>query len=96
MDKDSTAPATNAIKTIGVGTFGEGEAGSSIDRLFRVQPGHTAAFALEQAATLMSCVYTITQQAGIQQDGSLVWAAHYLSGMSKALVEDVAHAMLTD
>jgi hypothetical protein len=24
-----------------------------------------------------------------------VWAAHYLSGMAKALVEDVAHVMAT-
>jgi len=24
-----------------------------------------------------------------------VWAAHYLSGMAKALVEDVAHGMMT-
>ncbi|MBV6289310.1 DUF3077 domain-containing protein [Pseudomonas aegrilactucae] len=96
MNKDSIAPATNTTKTIGVGTFGEGDTGSSAERLFRVQPGHSADFALEQAAMLMSCVYKLTLQAGIQQDGSLVWAAHYLSGMSKALVEDVAHAMLTD
>lgn len=96
MDKDSIAPATNAVKTIGVGTFGEGEAASNADRLFRVQPGHNAQFALEQAAALMSCVYKLTLQAGTQQDPSLIWAAHCLSGMSKALVEDVAHAMFTD
>lgn len=96
MDNDSTAPATKTTQTIGVGTFGEGEEGSSAERLFRVQPGHSADFALEQAAMLMSCVYRLTQQAGLQQDGSLIWAAHYLSGMSKALVEDVAHAMFTD
>lgn len=96
MEKDSIAPATQTTKTIGVGTFGEGEEGASAERLFRVQPGHTADFALEQAAMLMSCVYKLTQQAGLQQDGSLIWAAHYLSGMSKALVEDVAHAMFTE
>lgn len=96
MDKDTTTPLSTTLRTLGVGTFGEGEGGLCAERLFRVQPGHTADFALEQAAMLISCVYKLTQQAGIEQDGSLIWAAHYLSGMSKALVEDVAHSMLTE
>lgn len=89
-------PAASGIKTIGAGSFGEGEGGSSAERLFRVQPGHSADFALEQSAMLMKCVYTLTQQAALEQDGTLIWAAHYLGGMAKALVEDVAHAMFTD
>ena len=28
-------------------------------------------------------------------NGELVWGVHYLSGMAKALVEDVAHGMMT-
>lgn len=88
-------PATS-LKTVGAGTFGEGEGGPGADRLFRVQPGHAADFVLEQAAMLLTCVYKLTLQAGIQQDGSMIWAAHYLSGMSKALVEDLAHAMLPE
>ena len=65
------------------------------ERLFKVTPGHDAEYALEQAGVLMNCVYKITLQAGIDQDATLVWAAHYLSGMAKALVEDVTHGMLT-
>jgi hypothetical protein len=42
----------------------------------------------------MSCVHRLTLQAGIEPDGALIWAAHYLSGMAKALVEDVSHTML--
>jgi hypothetical protein len=61
-----------------------------------VQAGHNADFALEQSALLLSCAYKLTLQAGIEPDGTLVWAAHYLSGMSKALVEDVAHAMFIE
>jgi len=43
----------------------------------------------------MSCVHKLTLQAAVDQDYTLVWAAHYLSGMAKALVEDVAHVMAT-
>lgn len=86
----------SVFKTLGVGTFGEGEGGPTAERLFRVQPGHNADFALEQSALLATCAYKLTLQAGIEPDGTLIWAAHYLSGMSKALVEDVAHAMLTE
>lgn len=82
--------------TLGVGTFGEGEGGPTAERLFRVQPGHNADYALEQSALLLSCACKLTLQAGIEPDGKLIWAAHYLTGMSKALVEDVAHAMLTE
>lgn len=82
--------------TLGVGTFGEGEGGPTAERLFRVQPGHNADYALEQSALLLSCACKLTLQAGIEPDGTLIWAAHYLTGMSKALVEDVAHAMFTE
>ncbi|MFJ2545387.1 DUF3077 domain-containing protein [Pseudomonas sp. NPDC087612] len=34
--------------------------------------------------------------AGLEQDGTSAWAAHYLVGMAKALVEDVAHAMIVE
>ncbi|MCP6698091.1 DUF3077 domain-containing protein [Pseudomonas donghuensis] len=91
MDEDLN-PATTS-KTAGIASFGNGESGHSTQRLFRVEPGHSAAFALEQSAVLMGCVHRLTLQAGIEHDATLVWAAHYLSGMAKALVEDVAHGM---
>lgn len=84
----------SGFKTVGVGTFGEGEGRVSADRLFRVEPGHNAAFVLEQATLLMSCAHKLTLQAGIEQDATSAWAAHYLVGMAKALVEDLAHGMV--
>ncbi len=95
MSNDSANTPQKHLKTCGVGTFGEGIGGRIADRLFKVTPGHDAEYALEQASVLMSCVYKITLEAGIERDDNLVWAAHYLSGMAKALVEDVAHGMMT-
>ncbi|UVM54081.1 hypothetical protein LOY37_17120 [Pseudomonas sp. B21-012] len=40
-------------KTVGVGTFAEGEGGAGAERLFRVEPGHGAAFVLEQVSIMI-------------------------------------------
>ncbi|CAK9887521.1 MULTISPECIES: DUF3077 domain-containing protein [Pseudomonas] len=82
----------SVLKTIGVGTFGEGPSGKTTERLFRVEPGHSADFVLEQAALLMGCVSKLTHQAMIEEDEAMACAAHFLSGMAKALVEDLATA----
>ncbi|QGW77426.1 DUF3077 domain-containing protein [Pseudomonas alkylphenolica] len=87
--KDNSGP----LKTCGIGSFGEGIGGRIEDRLFRTTAGHDLDYALEQSSVLMSCVHKLTLQAAVDQDYTLVWAAHYLSGMAKALVEDVAHVM---
>ncbi|MNH01908.1 hypothetical protein D3C79_611330 [compost metagenome] len=92
MDEDSRW----SLKTLGVGTFAEGEGGAGAERLFRVEPGHGAAFVLEQVSIMMGCAHHLTLQAGLEQDGTSAWAAHYLVGMAKALVEDVAHAMVVE
>ncbi|HKS11504.1 MAG TPA: DUF3077 domain-containing protein [Pseudomonas sp.] len=84
------------LKTSGVGTFGEGVGGKIANRLFKVTPGHDADYALEQASVLLDCVYKMTLHAGVEGNGQMVWGAHYLSGMAKALVEDVAHGMITE
>ncbi|MFK0089227.1 DUF3077 domain-containing protein [Pseudomonas sp. NPDC090755] len=94
MEEESLLKAVSGLKTVGVGTFGEGEGGATSDRLFRVEPGHSAAFVLEQVTLLMGCVHKLTLQAGIEQDATSAWAAHYLVGMAKALVEDLAHGVL--
>ncbi|TDF86034.1 DUF3077 domain-containing protein [Pseudomonas sp. H9] len=83
------------LKTLGIGTFGDGEGGAEAGRLFRVEPGHSAAFALEQATLLMGCAQQLTLHASIEQDGASSWAAHYLVGMAKALVEDLAFGLAT-
>ncbi|MCE5985213.1 DUF3077 domain-containing protein [Pseudomonas sp. LF19] len=82
----------SVLRTIGVGTFGEGPSGKTTERLFRVEPGHSAGFVLEQAALLMGCVSKLTHQVMIEEDEAMVCAAHFLSGMAKALVEDLATA----
>lgn len=78
------------FKTVGVGSFGDGEGGAAAERLFRVEPGHSAAFVLEQATLLMGCAQQLTLNASLEQDGASAWAAHFLVGMAKALVEDLA------
>ncbi|PSS58524.1 DUF3077 domain-containing protein [Pseudomonas sp. BBP2017] len=90
--KDKYGP----LKTCGAGSFGEGIGGRVEDRLFRTIAGHDLDYVLEQSAVMMSCVHKLTLQAAVEQDDTLVWAAHYLSGMAKALVEDVAHVMTTE
>lgn len=80
--------------TIGSATFGEAATGTSTHRLFRVVPGHQHDYVLEQANVLMSCVYKLTREASLEPDDTLVVAAHYLSGMAKALVEDIAMAQV--
>ncbi|WP_313740621.1 DUF3077 domain-containing protein [Pseudomonas sp.] len=80
--------------SIGSATFGEGATGSSTHRLFRVVPGHQYDYLLEQANVLMSCVYKLTREASLEPDDTLIVAAHYLSGMAKALIEDIAMAQM--
>ncbi|UVL55584.1 DUF3077 domain-containing protein [Pseudomonas sp. B21-035] len=82
----------SALKTIGVGTFGEGPGGKTTERLFRVEPGHSVEFVLEQAALLMGCVSKLTHHVMIEDSEAMTCAAHFLSGMAKALVEDLATA----
>lgn len=83
------------LKTSGIGTFGEGVGGKIADRLFKVTPGHDAVYALEQASVLLDCVYSMTLDAAVEENGRTVWAAHFLSGMAKALVEDITHGLMT-
>jgi hypothetical protein len=83
----------NNLKTSGVGSFGGEEEGPGSPRLFRVEAGYSADMALLHSSQLMACVHKLTLEAGTGQEGDLVWAAHYLSGMAKALVEDVAHSI---
>ncbi|MCY1445436.1 hypothetical protein D3C76_1152210 [compost metagenome] len=94
MNEDSLAGRTSGLKTIGIGVFGEGENGSPVEDLFRIEPGHNADYVLEQAALLMSYVNKLTHHLLFEQDEAMIGAAHYLSGMAKAMVQDVAHGML--
>ena len=63
--------------------------GEGSQRLFRVEPGVASDYALEQASVLMGCVRELTFIGVMDDEGTLIWAGHYLSSMAKALVDDV-------
>lgn len=94
MKEDLDASCIRSDQSIGTGTFGEGAGGNTFHRLFRVVPGHDLGYMLEESSRLMGCVYKLTHEASLQQNDMLVLAAYYLSGMAKALTEDVAMARM--
>lgn len=94
MSSQPSKCAKTQTKSIGSATFGEGAKGHGSHRLFRVEPGHDQDYVLEQANLLMNCVYQLTREASVELDESLIVAAHFLSRMAKALVEDIAMARM--
>ncbi|MDF0730246.1 DUF3077 domain-containing protein [Pseudomonas entomophila] len=73
-------------KTAGVTGFGYGDG----DRpLFRVEPGHDAIIAMEQASAMMACARRMTLLAATDGEVDLGWAAHLLCDMVKAVMDDV-------
>ncbi|WP_248921087.1 DUF3077 domain-containing protein [Pseudomonas entomophila] len=88
-----------SITTIGIGSFGESGDLTHEQPLFRVVPGHTLDYALEQSTTLMTCAYTLSDIAltqDLKNAPTLLAAAHYLTGMAKALSQDVSHAVMNN
>ncbi|MEN5199746.1 DUF3077 domain-containing protein [Pseudomonas wadenswilerensis] len=61
--------------------------------LFRITPGVPCDYALEQASTLLGCVHKLTRAGVMDEDGDMMWAAFYLSGFAKAIVDDVGLGM---
>ena len=94
MSAKLAATDVSANQSVGTGTFGEGQECNIFHRLFRVVPGHDLDYVLEQSSRLMGCVYKLTHEASLERDDTLVLAAYYLSGMAKALTEDVAMARM--
>ncbi|MGG5288903.1 DUF3077 domain-containing protein [Pseudomonas shirazensis] len=84
------------VKTVGVGQFGESVDLDLEKPLFRVQAGHPLTHALEQATVLMCTVHKLTDLALADQQEvpTLLTALHYLSGMAKALAQDVNHGLM--
>ncbi|MDD2048929.1 DUF3077 domain-containing protein [Pseudomonas putida] len=58
-------------------------------QLFRVNPGISSEHALNQASMLMACVNKLTLMGETEEDATLVWAAHFLGEMAKAIIDDV-------
>ncbi|MNJ73974.1 hypothetical protein D3C77_708470 [compost metagenome] len=71
------------IETPGAVTFGH-------HQLFRINQGIACEQALEQASLLMACVNKLTSLGATDEDQTLVWAAHFLGEMAKAIVDDVS------
>jgi len=96
MSKDSETSTNPPIETIGIGAFGPSGVANLSEPLFRVVAGHSMNHALEQSTLLLSCVDQLTDLAMVEVDeaGTLLCAAHYLSGMAKALVQDVCHGLM--
>ncbi|WP_414155685.1 DUF3077 domain-containing protein [Pseudomonas sp. BNK-43-a] len=96
MSKDFETSSNPPIETVGIGAFGPGGTANTTKPLFRVVAGHSMSHALEQSTLLLSCVDQLTDLAMVEVDeaGTLLCAAHYLSGMAKALVQDVSHGLM--
>ncbi|MFT0866340.1 DUF3077 domain-containing protein [Pseudomonas sp. CAM1A] len=96
MDKELQTPRIKKLATTGVGHFGEGAEVGVQDPLFRVVAGHPLDHAVEQATVLMCAVHKISDLAMVETDHlpTLLTAVHYLSGMAKALAQDVNHGLM--
>ena len=67
-------------------TFYQGENGTH--PLFRIEPGIPCEDAREQASELMGYVRELTITGLMDEKPMMIWAAHYLSAMAKALMDD--------
>ncbi|GHS79433.1 hypothetical protein PPUJ20066_50580 [Pseudomonas putida] len=84
MDKEFITPGLAKVRV-----------SESIPELMRVLPGIPVSLALEQASIIQDCVRHLTLESALaeQGGGNLMWAAHYLSGMAKALLDDAAQGL---
>ena len=57
--------------------------------LFRITPGIPCDYALEQAAAILGCVHKLIHTGVMDEDNDVVMAAYYLSGLAKAIINDV-------
>ena len=72
-------PCCLSKTTVGKTKFYQGE--GRTQPLCRIEPGTPCQYAREQASELMG-------------DSSLLWAAHYLSALAKALMDDAELGMM--
>ncbi|NIE75371.1 DUF3077 domain-containing protein [Pantoea sp. Ap-967] len=61
--------------------------------LFQIAPGIPCQHARDQASELLGCVRDLTLTAVMDNDPQLIWAAHYLSALAKALLDDAELGM---
>lgn len=72
--------------TVGLTGFGYGDGDKP---LFRVEAGHDAKLAMEQASAMMACAKRMTLLAATDGEADLGWAAHLMCDMIKAVMDDV-------
>lgn len=62
--------------------------------LFCIEPGIPCQEAREQASELMGYVRDMTLTGLMDDNSTLLWAAHYLSALAKALMDDAELGMM--
>ncbi|MBB3269448.1 hypothetical protein FHW75_000567 [Pseudomonas sp. OG7] len=77
--------------TVGKTTFYQGENGTH--PLFRIEAGIPCRDAREQSSELMGYVRELTVTGLMDEKPMMIWAAHYLSAMAKALMDDAELGM---
>jgi hypothetical protein len=76
------------VKTIGIAPFAY--CGESDYPLFRVNGGVPIRDALAHASDLLHCAKLLAEDAAMEKDKDrYTWASHYLTEMSKAVIDDV-------
>jgi hypothetical protein len=86
MTKDLDSTLVLPATTRGIASFSPGGGGHV--PLFKVAKGVPADLAREQASVMLGCVRKLTLVGALETDYEMVWAAHYLSGLAKAIVDD--------
>ncbi|WP_442110927.1 DUF3077 domain-containing protein [Pseudomonas sp. NUPR-001] len=85
MNKDSPP------ETVGIATFINSRHPPL--ELFCIAPGVPCDYALEQASTILGCVHKLIMAGVMDEDDCTVWAAYYLSGFAKAIIDVVQMGM---
>jgi hypothetical protein len=91
MSEHTLHPLGKLGWTAGTATCMEGAVEGT--RLFQVVPGNCADHALEQASILLASARRASFIGVMDNEPTLVWAAHYLGEMAKALMDDAHRGM---
>ncbi|MBA6098368.1 DUF3077 domain-containing protein [Pseudomonas juntendi] len=82
----------NTQCTAGKTIFFQGE--NQTHPLFRIEPGIPCQNAREQASELMGYARDLTIDGLMEDKPKLIWAAHYLCALGKALLDDAELGMM--
>ncbi|MBF8667852.1 DUF3077 domain-containing protein [Pseudomonas putida] len=77
--------------TVGKTIFFQGE---NQPPLFRIEPGISCQNAREQASELIGYARDLTIDGLMEDKPKLIWAAHYLCALGKALLDDAELCMM--